>query len=390
MPTYIHNLDAHCALGPDLNTGVDALLAGRNALSSVPLEWLCEPLCLPYFSMSGSPISDGLYHYLEQRCEHLLQSRPLKQAGARQRTALLIGSSSFDVGVSEQRYRSDLAQRSEQALPMPIIGYGKLTQRLREHFGLSPLSQTYSTACTSSSNALLYGHRMIQAGLVDHALVLGLECFNNTSLLGFYSLGLISPSQAMRPFARARDGLILGEGLGAVVLSREPLEPHRPQWQLLGGASGTDNHSLTAAHTDGRQLARVISEALANSHIEVDALVGIKLHGTASLKNDASEAAAVRHLLGEHCPAAFALKPWVGHTLGACGALELALTLGCLERQGCPARPDITPDPELAMPLAETGCAAPEGPYLFNCFAFGGNNNALIVDHRQPPGGHGP
>src|SRR5690625_7512942 len=78
-------------------------------------------------------------------------------------------------------------------------------------------------------------------------------------------------------------------------------------------------------------------------------------------------------------PPAYALKPFVGHTLGACGALEVALTLGCLSQGTLPANPGTEPDAALAVTLNQGVQSARPGPYLFNCFAFGGNNNALII-----------
>src|SRR5690606_14559770 len=147
---------------------------------------------------------------------------------------------------------------------------------------------TYSTACTSSANAVLYAHRMLEAGVIDHALVVGLEHFNQMTVLGFHGLGLISPAGAMMPFSRGRDGLILGEGCGLILLSRSENEA---SLQICGGAIATDNHSLTAANVDGSSLAAVITQALSDSSITAETIIAIKAHGTASLMNDEAEAA---------------------------------------------------------------------------------------------------
>lgn len=382
MSTYIRDIEAHCALGAGLETGVEELLAGRRHLGRIDCEHQNDPVTLPYFAQPGAPEPATFFATLSEQCDRSLARAGLTDAASRRRTAVLLGSSSFDVQVSEQHYHEDLARRGpEQALPMPIVGYGKLAQRLTRELGLSPLCQTYSTACTSSANAMLYGHRLIEAGLLDHALVVGLEYRNQTSLLGFHSLGLISPSHSLQPFGRDRDGLLLGEGLGLVLLSRQA-PASGPRWQLLGGAVRTDNHSLTAAHSDGIELAQVIDEALRDSELAPQAIRAVKVHGTASLANDEAEAAALTRVFGGHRPLAFGLKPWVGHTLGACGALEAALTLGCLARGRHPGRPDYAPDPGLDVTLAPEAGRAPEGAYLFNCFAFGGNNNALVLDYR--------
>jgi 3-oxoacyl-[acyl-carrier-protein] synthase-1 len=301
------------------------------------------------------------------------------------------------MGVSEARYRQQLQQQdlqqhlpqlerqqlqppsanAELAVPMGIIGYGKLAQSLGQQFALSPHRYTYSTACTSSSNALLYAHRLLQAGVIDHALVLGIEFFNHTTLLGFYGLGLISPSQSMRPFSAGRDGLMLGEGCGLLLLSRDA---SAARMHLCGGAVATDNHSLTAANIDGSSLAAVIGQALADSAITAADIVAVKAHGTASMLNDEAEAAGLRRVFAETAmPPIFALKPFCGHSLGASGALEMALTIGCLERELLPANPQLEDDSALGIRLLHQSESAPIGHYLFNCFAFGGNNNALIL-----------
>lgn len=377
MQVAIRAYDAHCALGRGARACAKKLLAGGVSPTVRHFDQLLEPLSLPWFAMPGG---DGdLYQTLTEVVGHCLDSAGLDRE-ARRRTAVLLGSSSFDVQVSEARYRDDLALRGVAAGSMPIVGYGKLANRLATEFELSAYHYTYSTACTSSANALLYGQRLIAAGRVDHALVVGLEWRNHTSILGFQGLGLLSPSGAMHPFDSNRDGLLLGEGIGCILLSH----PQRASAQLprlAGGAIGTDNHSLTAANVDGEQLSRVIARALSDSEITTDALVGIKAHATASLKNDEAEAAAIKRVLGEKLPPVFALKPWCGHTLGASGALELAITLACLDGGNMPINTRARNDGELGIALQREAMPAPAGYYLFNCFAFGGNNNALVIHH---------
>ena len=378
MAVTISAYDAHCALGRGAHECARRLLDGGVEPVHRSFNHLREPLSLPWFAMPGG--EDGLYTTLGDIAGRLLQSTGLT-ASERRRTAVLLGSSSFDVQVSETRYREDLAHRGEDAVSMPIVGYGKLANRLADELQLSDCHYTYSTACTSSANALLYGQRLIEAGRVDHALVVGLEWRNHTSILGFQGLGLISPSGAMHPFDSNRDGLILGEGIGAILLSRSGAD-HLPR--LVGGAIGTDNHSLTAANVDGLQLSRVIERALRDSNIVPADLVAIKAHATASLKNDEAEAAALRRVLGAQLPPVFALKPLCGHTLGASGALELALTLACLAVEQLPVNRGARNDGGLGVHLQREPLPAPAGHYLFNCFAFGGNNNALVIRH---PGG---
>lgn len=380
MLTYIRQPSAQCSLGGNLEACVSNLLQGGLSASQQAFNNLQEPLQIPYFASASGLQPEGFYQHLNRFLKDILERAQL-DTPARARTALLIGSSSFDVHISEQHYRADLQDRGpESAVPMPIIGYGKLAARLARELGLSPHHYTYSTACTSSANALLYGRRLLQAGLVDHALVLGCEQGNQTSQLGFYGLGLVSPAGEIHPFDTSRDGLVLGEGLGALLLSHSQHTPaHERRWQLLGGAIGTDNHSLTAAHTSGEELTRVIRHALSDSGINTQDIDFIKAHGTASLKNDEAEAAALLRVFNGQVPPMFALKPYCGHTLGASGALELALTLGALKQGTLPANTRLRGEAQLGIELLQHTIAARPAHYLINCFAFGGNNNALVI-----------
>lgn len=384
MHVCLSAYDAYCALGRDIDSCVDQLLAGGVAVGQRQFDQLNQPLTLPYFAIP--PVHDNapgnepdVYHCLRQIAGNVLGKAGLNQA-ARQRTAILLGSSSFDVHVSEQLYEADLPQRGDAAVPMAVIGYGRLVENLGNELDLSAYRFSYSTACTSSANALLYGQRLISAGLVDHALVIGLEWRNLTSILGFAGLGLLSPTARMRPFERDRDGLLLGEAIGCVLLSHaQQAAPNAPS--LAGGAIATDNHSLTAANVDGIELAKVTRQALQDSGIEGSQIKGIKAHATASLKNDEAEASAIRQVLGDAPPPLLALKPFCGHTLGASGALELALLLGCLSRGILPGNRNAQCDESLGITLLDQNITAERGYYLLNSFAFGGNNNVLVIHH---------
>ena len=381
MPSAIRYADARCALGLSLTECVTNLRDAPRPPVTYNFPDLLDPVAVPYFALPADMCANRghdegfIYQQLQAMVAKALATEALS-LDERHRTGLFIGSSSFDVGLSEQKYQRKLNGAPETAVPMSIVGYGKLAQRLQQEFELSPHIYTYSTACTSSANAALYAHRMIEAGAIDHALVVGLELFNQMTVLGFHGLGLISPAGAMLPFSRGRDGLILGEGCGLILLSRSDDET---LLHICGGAIATDNHSLTAANVDGSSLAAVIAQALSDSSITAETIIAIKAHGTASLMNDEAEAAGLRRAFAADIPPIFALKPFCGHTLGASGALEMALTIGCIQQGFLPLSPQPDPDPELQISLINRLQPAPDGHYLFNCFAFGGNNNALIL-----------
>lgn len=387
MTAAIRYLDARSALGLSLDECVDNLLAGRRPWRWHNFPQLQEPLQMPYFALPDSTNAPAtrIYSHLQEMTANAIAAQGL-DAAQRARTGLFIGSSSYDVGVSEANYQRELHADATSAVPMGIIGYGKMAECLRSEFQLSSHCYSYSTACTSSANALLYAQRLLAGGLIDQALVIGVEFFNQTTLLGFHSLGLISPTQRLAPFANNRDGLILGEACAVVMLGRRD-DSAPVQLELCGGAIATDNHSLTAAIADGSSLAIVMAAALAETGVAAADINAVKAHGTASLMNDEAEAAALKQVFAGSLPAIFALKQFCGHTLGACGALELALAAGCLLRNRLPSNPGHNVDPVLGVGLNIQAGEAPDGHYLFNCFAFGGNNNALVVRKTSRAGG---
>src|SRR5690554_5305280 len=135
MATFIHHMDAHCALGLGLEPSVDGVLAAKQPVTELAFDQLRDPVRIPYCALPEDTTGDDFYQHLERLCARVLGGLSAQQ---RKRTALLLGSCSFDMQVAEARYRNDLAQRGpEQAVPMPIVGYGKLARRLGDRFGLS-------------------------------------------------------------------------------------------------------------------------------------------------------------------------------------------------------------------------------------------------------------
>ncbi len=285
------------------------------------------------------------------------------------RLGLFIGSTSFDIGASERHYQ----QGHRPALE--TTGYSqRLIPELRQRLELRGPHYLFATACSSSANAMLMAHRALQQGHLDRALVLGYEFFNQTTLLGFSSLGLLCDG-LMQPFSPHSSGIALAEACAAVLL--EP-DTGTQRYQLAGGASLSETFSLTAANPDGSGMHEVMQAALQHSGLEPDQISLIKAHGTGSPAADEAEIAGICSLFSP-IPAVVPLKPWLGHTLGACGTVELAALLSTLDDNTLPicdyAQHITSPLPLLTrsvLPTAPRHC-------LLNFFGFGGNNVSLIV-----------
>jgi 3-oxoacyl-[acyl-carrier-protein] synthase I len=378
----IHPCFLGSGIATHLGTGVAENLAGLHERPRPPqrlLRRIDDRIeSIPYTPLRGFPIESAetrLDTVIDTVIEEALEEARLR-APEQSRMALFVGSSSFDISVSESLYRRELAAGGD-SLPLRSSSFGNLAEAVRERFGLRGEDYTFNTACTASANGAWYAARLIQSGAIDHALVLGVELINDLTALGFFGLGLLTRS-TMRPFDRGRDGLVLGEACSALVLG--PGDPER--FHLRGGANLCDTHSMVAARTDGSTVAAVIERALADAQLSASAIAAVKAHGTATPSNDEAEAAGMIRVFAT-MPPICALKPFIGHTLGACGLTELVLFYRAIEHGFLIATPGIGADPAaLGVALSQTERPMTQGHFMLNSFGFGGNNTSIVISRR--------
>ncbi|NBB14234.1 beta-ketoacyl synthase [Caulobacter sp. SLTY] len=367
----------HTTLGRGLPANLAALPAGppEPGFTDVPLGEGVERT--PTMLLADLPLEDvgtRLWRALEPVVEEAIAASGLTPAEL-ERAALFLGSSSLDVSVSEAAYAQDLLVDPDARPLMANVAMGGLADTLRRRFGLRGPDFTVNTACTSSANALIYADAMIAEGLIDHALIVGLEIFNVITALGFQSLALLAPN-GMRPFDPARAGLVLGEAAAALVVGAAP-GPSR--FRLIGGANLCDTHAVSAANPDGTTVAAVMRQALADAGLTTSDILAVKAHGTASLLNDEAEAAGIQQVFDD-IPPLLAMKPFIGHTFGACGLAELLLVCAAAEAGRLPPHPGISATPgDLGLALNQTWAPVGRGAFLLNYFGFGGNNTSLVL-----------
>lgn len=235
---------------------------------------------------------------------------------------------------------------------------------------------TVSTACTSSSAALIEAADAIRLGEVDDALVVGVDVLGLFVHAGFDRLGALSPDdRAPAPFGLGRRGMWLGEAAAAIHLSREGT----PIARYLGGGIGSDGVHMTAPDREGRGLARAISSALRDAELTAGDIAWVSAHATSTAFNDAMESAAFAAALGGGV-VVHGAKPVTGHTLGACGALEVILAIEAL-RRGVrpPTRATLELDPALAVTLDREPVAMSGSVALSVNSAMAGHNTAVLV-----------
>ncbi len=376
----------HNALGTDLAASV-AALGQLPAPTSISLSYGGTENSMPYLLLAQCPLTDveqRLYQVLEPVVAEALAAAetaglsPRGRAGA----GLFLGTSSADVSISEARYIRELATTGEATALIGSNSISNLARHLRHRFGLGGPDFSFNTACTASANALMAAADMLVWGELDVALVVGVELCNVITATGFQGLGLFA-KQRMQPFDRDRDGLILGEGCAALVLSKQRPEIAQP-FYLRGAANLCDTYGMSAANPDGSTVTMVMRQALARADLQPQQIQAIKAHGTASLHNDEAEAAGMRQLFAE-LPPVCALKPYLGHTLGACGLNEVMLFLGAAEAGFLPGTPGIA-SPEradLGVSLNQAPLPLAPGHFMLNFFGFGGNNTSLIISNAD-------
>jgi 3-oxoacyl-[acyl-carrier-protein] synthase-1 len=298
-----------------------------------------------------------------------------------ERVALVIGTSTSSIGASEEAYTrlvtgdAGVTQFPDD-LARPIVHTPHSLGDFVQHAtGLRGPGITVATACSSSAKVFAQAARMIAAGLVDAALVGGVDTLCGSVLFGFNALGLVSP-RPCRPFDAARDGLSLGEAGGFAVLERAA--PGEGGLQLCGYGESSDAHHMSAPHPEGLGARIAMADALARAGIGAADVGYLNLHGTATPANDAVEARAVAALFPESLHAS-STKGWTGHTLGAAGIVESVFALIALEDGLLPGTINSDARDEACGAQIRFDNDAREVRYAMNnSFGFGGNNSSLV------------
>lgn len=255
---------------------------------------------------------------------------------------------------------------------------------VRAYFALRGPAVSISSACSSGAKVFGSARRMIEAGLIDAAVVGGVDSLCLTTLYGFNSLELLSRERC-RPFDMGRRGISIGEAAAFALLERPrdaadaglQADADRNAIFLLGVGESSDAHHMSAPHPEGLGARLAIEGALTSARLAATDIDYINLHGTATPSNDAAESLAVNALFSG-TPAS-STKGATGHTLGAAGALEAVISMLALRHQFLPAGVGTTaPDPILDLDYVLASREAPLRAVLSNSFGFGGTNCSLI------------
>jgi 3-oxoacyl-[acyl-carrier-protein] synthase-1 len=354
---YIEGYALLCSLGETVEESVLALKNEKHEASKIDDENL-------YYFLKNNPLPN-YYDSIESVAKQAIEHAKLTVTEQR-KMGIFLGTSSPKLPINEQRLR-----KGEEILSS--VDISEIVDELAQRVGQDNYKGIISTACTSSANALVQAKAMLEAGLIEKALVLGVELYNEMSIKGFDSFMLLSKDK-IRPFDKNRDGVILGEGLSAVVLGKK-----ESAFELVAGSVMVDISSITSPTTEN--LERVMRHVFTEAKIDAEEIYVVKSHTTATPQNDEVEAEALKNCFSK-LPIVTALKPYIGHTMGASGTNELVLMLASLKEGFVPKTLNFqTPDLNALEPLQQV-CEAKASYYLFNYFGFGGNNCSLLVKYH--------
>ena len=300
---------------------------------------------------------------------------------SRRRFGLFLGTSTSGILEAEIAYRHrDLGTG---ALPEAFRYRG--TQNsfsagafLHSLLNLDGPTVVVSTACSSSAKVFGSAQRMITAGVIDAALVGGVDSLCLSTLYGFHSLQLTAPGPC-RPFAVDRDGISIGEAAAFALLERAGASAESDCIALLGVGESNDAYHLSTPHPEGLGARRAMEGALAAAGIRPRQIDYVNLHGTATPSNDRAEARAVVAVLGAEVPCS-STKGATGHTLGAAGAIEAVVCAVALAEDLIPGGVNTAEvDPALGVNYVTASRTARLTHVLTNSFGFGGTNCSLVL-----------
>jgi len=346
----------------DLPTWIGEVGAAEDAPLPIELKtWDCRTHRLAWVALQRNQFPDAV-------------SRAVERYGA-SRVGLIMGSSTAGIRSTEIAYKTwrsrapwpeDFAYRHTHSLDA-------LSRFTAELLGLEGPMVTISTACSSSAKVFAMAQRWIDCGLIDAAVVGGVDSLCLTTLLGFNALQLLS-SEICRPFDSARTGISIGEAAGFALLDRQSSVV-----DLVGCGESSDAWHMSAPHPDGLGAQAAMLHALDAANLKPQDIGYVNAHGTATLANDRAEAAATRAVFGPGAVPISSTKGVTGHTLGAAGITDAIVVVQALEEQTMPPSANLRElDSRLELDVVTHARDGELRYAMSNSFGFGGTNCSLI------------
>jgi 3-oxoacyl-[acyl-carrier-protein] synthase-1 len=392
-PLHLSHFTATSCLGHGRAATLDALRGHRSGLARCQFEtvtdldtWIGET---PGVDGEVLPPDEAEFDCRNNRLARL----GLRQDGfsaaveaaiakhGRRRVGVLLGTSTAGILQTEVAYRH--RDPFSGALPESFIyrtthNTYSVADYVRHHFRLEGPAFVVSTACSSSAKVFASAYRMMAAGLIDAAIVGGVDSLCLTTLYGFNSLELLSP-EPCRPYDTERKGISIGEAAAFILLERPADHLPADAVLLLGAGESSDAHHMSSPHPEGLGARMAMEAAMGSAGLGPDDIDYINLHGTATPSNDAAEGKAVAGLFGDRVPCS-STKGATGHTLGAAGGMEAIISALALQQGFMPGGVN-TRECDPGIPIQYLTANRDQAPrrVLSNSFGFGGTNCSLIL-----------
>lgn len=383
----------------------DALLAGKSAvslISSFDTSDLKTKIAAeikdfdpdPYFPKSETRRMDRFTQFAAVAAKDALLDAKLDFNHLdKSRAGIVLGTGFGGISTTLEQHKTLLERGAKRVSPMcvPMMIPNMAAGILAILFGLRGPNETVCTACASSSHAIAAAFRMIQNGKADLMICGGSEApLNPLILAAFSSMNALSkrndePQKASRPFDKNRDGFVLGEGAGIIILESFEHAKARKAYtyaEIAGAGSSADAFHITSPDPDGLGAESAMRAALADAGIMPDKISAVTAHGTGTVANDPIETRALKAVLGERAykTPVVSIKSMLGHTLGAAAALEavsavLSLNEGIIPPTINQEMQDLECDLDYVPNIARK---ADLKYVMTDSFGFGGQNSVLI------------
>lgn len=297
------------------------------------------------------------------------------------RTGLI---SATTVGGMDQceKYYDDFLTNDSRNVYIDAYDCADSTEKIAEHLHIGDFVTTLSTACSSASNALMLGARMIRTGRLDRAVAGGCESLTKFHLNGFNALKILDKEHC-KPFDEHRAGINLGEGAAYLVLESEDslkISGNDPICELVGWGNACEAFHQTASSPDGVGAYLAMKKALEVSGLDPGQIDYINAHGTGTDNNDISEGNAIERLFGDHVPRLSSTKPFTGHTTSAAGSTESIISIFCIQHNV--VWPNLNFRDRIQglsfSPVEKLITNVKVNAVMTNSFGFGGNDTSLI------------
>ncbi|MEU9121990.1 beta-ketoacyl-[acyl-carrier-protein] synthase family protein [Streptomyces sp. NPDC048506] len=307
------------------------------------------------------------------------------------RVAVVIGTANGGLALYDQQHTTLLERGPRRVSPMlpSLFTTNSAAASVCRDLGARGPGLAVNTTCASGTDAVGIARQLLRAGMCDIAIAGGTE--SNCSRLMMASMCKMKgpstrredPAAACRPFDVDRDGFVLGEGAGLLVLERPEharARGARVRAQVVGYGTANDAHAPVAPHPEGEGAERALRAALADAGVRGSDIGHVNAHGTSTVLNDVIESVMLRRVLGDH-PLVTSTKAMTGHTLGAAGGIETAFAVLALQHQLVPPTVNLeSPDPDVPVEVV----AKEARPARLDCavktsLGFGGHNAALVL-----------